>query len=114
MWGYRCSPGGGWGSSQLLGPTGGDLVGFVAGAWVVGWLCEHGCDKRVHTATLAMLAGNITIYLFGLLWLVRFVGTHRVLTLGVLPFIPGDLLKIGLAALALPFGWKVAGQPRRW
>lgn len=99
--------GGSGGLARILGPTGGYLLGFVAAAWVVGYLCRRGWDRRIPTAAIAMLAGNIVIYLFGLPWLARFVGPDPVLTYGLYPFIPGDLIKIFLAALALPFGWSL-------
>lgn len=102
--------GGSGGLVRLLGPTGGYLLGFVASAWVVGWLCEQGWGRRVKTALLAMLAGNIVIYLCGLLWLAHFVGGERVLALGLLPFIPGDLFKLLLAVMLLPWGWKLLSQ----
>jgi len=101
--------GGSGGLARLLGPTGGYLLGFVASAWVVGWLCEQGWGRRVKTALLAMLAGNIVIYLCGLLWLAHFVGAERVLALGLLPFIPGDLVKLALATSALSSGQKMLG-----
>ena len=94
------------GPGVLIGPTAGYLYGFVAAAFVTGWLCERGWDRRVATAALAMLVGNAVIYLFGLPWLAFFVGPDRVLTAGLLPFIPGDLFKVVLAALALPTGWR--------
>lgn len=93
------------GPAVLLGPTGGYLAGFVAAVFLVGWLCERGWDRRLPTAAAAMALGNLVIYLFGVAWLVRFVGSEQVLAAGVLPFIPGDLLKIGAAALLLPAGW---------
>jgi biotin transport system substrate-specific component len=101
--------GGSGGLARLWGPTGGYLVGFIAAARMVGWLCERGWDRRVRTAALAMLIGNGVIYLFGLPWLAHFVGAERVLALGLLPFMPGDLVKLALAALALPSGWKLLG-----
>lgn len=104
--------GGRGGADVLVGPTAGYLYGFVAAAFVTGWLCERGWDRRVTTAALAMLVGNVVIYLFGLPWLAYFVGPDRVLVAGLLPFIPGDLLKLVLAALALPGGWKLIGQTR--
>lgn len=97
--------GGASGPERLLGPTGGYLLGFVAAAWVTGYLCERGWDRRVLSAALAMGIGNGVIYLFGLPWLACFIGPASALMAGLWPFTPGDLIKIALAALALPSGW---------
>lgn len=99
--------GGTAGLGKLLGPTGGYLIGFVAAAWVTGWLAERGWDRRPATAFVAMLTGNLTIYLFGLPWLAYFVGAEKVLTSGFFPFIAGDLLKLLLGTSLLPLGWKL-------
>ena len=104
--------GGRGGIVHLLGPTGGYLVGFIAAAFAVGLLAERGWDRRVSTTLLMMLLGNALIYVFGLPWLARFVGGERVLALGLLPFIPGDLLKLTLSAALLPSGWKVLARER--
>ncbi len=101
--------GGAGGPARLAGPTGGYLIGFVVAAFAVGLLAERGWDRRVWSTAAAMLVGNTIIYAFGLLWLERFVGAGKVLSLGLLPFIPGDLLKLGLAAVSLPAGWKLLG-----
>ena len=98
------------GPARLVGPTGGYLVGFIAAAFLTGLLAERGWDRRVTTTLLAMLLGNAAIYAFGLPWLARFVGGERVLALGLLPFIPGDFLKLILATMFLPSGWKLLGR----
>mgnify|MGYP000221124845 CR=1 FL=1 len=54
-----------------------------------------------------MAIGNAVIYLFGLPWLAAFVGLDRVIHLGLLPFIPGDVVKLLLAAALLPGGWRL-------
>ncbi|MCS7178806.1 MAG: biotin transporter BioY [Anaerolineae bacterium] len=105
--------GGSSGLTRLLGPTGGYLLGFVVAAGVTGWLCERGWDRRVPTAALAMLIGNLVIYLFGLPWLALFVGPEKSLVMGFWPFIPGDLLKLALAALVLPGAWRFVGEIRQ-
>lgn len=98
----------------LLGPTGGYLAGFIAAAYITGLLAERGWDKRVGTTILAMVFGNAAIYAFGLLWLVCLIfmgkmsaGVNEVLAVGLYPFIVGDFLKIALAAMVLPTGWKL-------
>lgn len=104
--------GGTAGIAKLTGPTGGYLVGFVVAAFVVGWLSERGWDRRFVTTVIAMVIGNAVIYSLGLLWLTHFVGQGAVLSVGFTPFLLGDLLKIALAALVLPWGWTwVNGRP---
>jgi biotin transport system substrate-specific component len=101
--------GGASGVAQLLGPTGGYLVGFVIAAGIVGWLAERGWDRRLVWTVLAMLIGNLTIYALGVAWLAVFLGDLRdVLVQGMLIFVPGDLIKIVIATLALPGGWVLA------
>ena len=102
--------GGTAGLARLTGPTGGYLVGFLAAAFLVGMLAERGWDRRAGTTFLAMLLGNVVIYALGLLWLTHFVGSERVLALGLLPFIPGDLWKLLFATLLLPWGWKLISR----
>lgn len=101
----------------LLGPTGGYLVGFVFAVYIVGLLAERGWDRRIGKTIIAMVFGNITIYTFGLLWLCCLVymdklpiNANKILIVGLYPFIAGDLLKISLAAILLPSGWKMLGR----
>jgi biotin transport system substrate-specific component len=99
--------GGSAGPAHLVGPTGGYLVGLVAAAYITGLLAERGAGRRVGTTLLAMLLGDAVIYVFGLPWLALFVGSERVLASGLWPFIPGDLLKLAIAATLLPPGWRL-------
>lgn len=100
--------GGASGFSQLVGPTGGYLVGFVFSAFMVGKLAERGLDRSARWAWLVFLAGEASIYMIGLPWLARFVGFQNVLALGFFPFLLGDGVKLVAAALALPAAWKLA------
>jgi biotin transport system substrate-specific component len=99
--------GGAAGPHVLAGPTAGYLAGFVLGAYLCGALAERGWDRRPVTTIASMVLGNVAILAPGLLWLARFVGAPRVLKLGLFPFIPGDIVKIALAAAILPFGWRL-------
>jgi len=103
----------GGGAAYFAGPTAGFLLGFVPMAFVVGYLCERGWDRRPWTAIPAFLAGEVVLYIFGLAWLAYFVPADRLLSAGLIPFIPGDLTKIALAALALPSGWAILKLVRR-
>jgi biotin transporter BioY len=104
------APGGPLGLARLLGPTGGYLLGFVAAAYVTGLLAERSWDRKMVTALLAILIGNIVIYAFGLPWLGLFVGVESALPLGLYPFVTGDILKAFLAAALLPVGWRLLNR----
>lgn len=97
------------GLAYAVGPTGGYLVGFVAAAFVAGWLAERGWDRRAWTTALAMAIGNAAIYVLGLSWLAVYVG-QRAVALGLVPYLPGDVLKVAVAAALLPVGWRVIGK----
>ena len=96
----------GW--AVLTGATGGYLLSFPIAAFLVGWLAERGWDRRPAKLLLAMVAGNIIIYLFGVPWLINSIeGTtlSQGLQWGLIPFIPGDLAKIFAATSLVPAGW---------
>ena len=95
----------GSGLPVLFGVTGGYLFGFVIAAWLVGMLAERGWDRNVLTTALAMLLGNIVLYVPGLIWLAGFIGSEQAIAGGLLPFILGDFLKLALAAALLPSAW---------
>ncbi len=94
---------------HLMGPTGGYLVAFPAGAFITGAFAEHGWDRKFLTAAAAMAIGSIVIMLSGWLWFSLVMKTSPAITLfaTVLKFIPGDIIKISLAAAVLPSGWKL-------
>ncbi len=105
--------GGASGWQQLRGATAGYLVAFPLAAGLSGWLAARGWDRRFGSALLAMLLSNALIYLLGAAWLATFIGVEQAITRGVLPFIPGDALKIVLASVALPGGWQLLRALRR-
>ncbi len=99
---------------HLMGPTGGYLIAFPAAAYVTGAFAEHGWDRRFITAAAAMAIGSVIIMLSGWAWFSIVMRTSPLLTLWatVIKFIPGDIVKISLAAAVLPSGWKlVRKQP---
>jgi len=103
------APGETQGLARILGPTGGYLLSYPLVAWLTGRLAERRWDRRFSSAALAMLAGSALIYAIGLPWLAVALGTglRETLALGLLPFIPGDLLKLALAGAALPGAWRL-------
>jgi len=95
------------GLAVLAGPTGGYIMGFVFAAFVVGYLGEKNWDRHFVSTVGMMLLGTAIIYTTGIIWLLQFVPSAQVFQLGLLPFLPGGLLKILVAALLLPGGWKL-------
>jgi biotin transport system substrate-specific component len=104
--------GGTGGFIHLIGVTGGYLWAFPVAAFVVGLLCEGGLDRRILTSAFAMLTGTLIIYAIGVSWLaiVLHLNIVQAFTLGMLPFIPGDLLKLVIAAALLPLAWAIVKQ----
>ena len=92
-------------------PSGGYLIGFIPAAFLVGYLCERGWDRQVWII-LAMLAGNVLLYVPGLIQLSLFVPDDKVFEYGLYPFIIGDMIKLYIAALAVPTAWKLLSLRR--
>ena len=104
--------GGAAGALEFAGPTGGYLLAFPFAAAATGALCQRGWDRRFVTMLAAMLLGSCVIFALGLSMLSRFVPASTLLAQGLLPFVPGDLLKSALAALAFPTAWRFVGRGR--
>lgn len=94
--------------SGLSGPTLGYLLGFIAAAYLIGWLCERGLERSLRTSIIPFMLGTLVIYLFGAGWLAVFLrlSVNEAVAMGVTPFLIGDALKMAGAALALPAAWK--------
>jgi biotin transport system substrate-specific component len=100
----------GW--NVITSASGGYIVGFVVAAAVTGWLAERRWDRTFSSSIGAMLTGNVIIYLVGLVWLAVVLDTNleKTLEYGLYPFVPGDIFKLYLAALALPLAWRGVGR----
>ena len=96
------------GSSGLVWnlASGGYIIGFIPAAFIVGFLCERGWDRK-SWIMVAMLAGNIALYVPGLLQLSFFVPNDKVFEYGLYPFIAGDMIKLYIAAISVPIAWKL-------
>jgi biotin transport system substrate-specific component len=92
--------------------TFGYLVGFVLAGSFLGYLASRGNDRTIIRAALSMIAGEILIYAVAVPWLAfdLHVSLAKALTLGMTPFIAGDLIKAGLAGLALPSAWRLVDR----
>ncbi len=95
-----------------LAPTGGYLVGFVLAAALTGRLAELGWDRTPGGAVAAMTLGTATIYAVGIPWLAVSQGVPlgEAVSLGLVPFIIGDALKIVVAAVLLRGTWWAIGR----
>ena len=96
----------------IFGLSAGYLFSYPFAAAFVGWLAERGWDRRPQTMLVAMLLGSLIIFALGAGWLGHLLGYTHAFALGVLPFLPGDVLKALLAAGLLPAGWKLLGARR--
>jgi biotin transport system substrate-specific component len=102
--------GGAAGVAHLLGPTGGYLVAFPFAAAMTGAFAEHALDRTPWRMFWIMIAGSMVIFGLGLGQLSRFVPANALLASGLLPFIPGDLIKAALAAAVFPAAWKLVDR----
>lgn len=109
---------GGFGLARIIGPSGGYLVAFPFAAALIGYLVErYGADRKFFPTLLSMLAGDLVVFAVGATWLGvwlsiggKFPGIMGVLIMGVIPFLPGSLIKASIAAAILPTTWKLIGN----
>lgn len=111
----------GAGLGTVLGPTGGYLVGFVFAAALVGYAVDrHPAARRPPVLLGVLLVANFgIIYGVGLPWLYGWFALAtgstpallELLTMGLFPFVPGDVVKLlgamAVGTLVLP------SEPRR-
>ena len=90
----------GSGYLYMAGPTGGYMAGFVVASFIVGKGIVY-CRKNVFLVFTLMSLASFVILFCGMLWLKILLGLpfSKLLTIGVMPFIPGDLFKSALAAM---------------
>jgi biotin transport system substrate-specific component len=93
------------GPAALLAPSGGYLLSFPFAAFAVGFLAERSFDRTFWRAVVAMVVGDIIVFAIGLPWLGHFVGMGKAVPLGLIPFIPGEIVKLLVAAAVLPSAW---------
>lgn len=105
--------GGSAGINHLIGPSGGYLAGFVAAAYLAGFFSETDRTKGFLRVFAALVLADLSLYVFGVLWLSTFVGRKHALLLGFYPFIFGDLVKILLISLSFPLMAKRDGTEKR-
>jgi biotin transport system substrate-specific component len=102
--------GGKAGIAALMGPTGGYLLGFVVAAYIIGYLSDRGWFAGYVKNIVAMTLGTAAIFACGLPWLALYVPGETVFAVGLVPFVPGAVVKIGAASLILPTIMKFVGR----
>ena len=92
------------GLAPLLGPTAGYLAGFVAAAFITGWLSERGWDRSVPRLFVAMGFGHIVILAAGFAWLAfgMKLGVEKAWLVGIVPFVAASVIKNALGAAFVP------------
>ena len=91
----------GLGAAVFISPTAGYLAGFIAGAFVAGYLAERGLNRNRALRLAAGLVGVAVIYFIGTAWLTHmFLGGDwsKGWALGVAPFIVIDIVKALIAS----------------
>lgn len=94
------------GAGKLFGPTGGYLIGYILTALIAGFFVEK-FEKNVVMQFIGLLLGTVACYALGTVWLAHQASMDfkAALFAGVIPFIPGDVVKIIIAV--------VSGRPIR-
>lgn len=88
--GYPVFAAGAFGLANFLGPRGGYLIGYFIAALVMS-------NSKIKTQTQVFFKlglGNLVVYLFGYIWLSLFIGGLDAFTLGIIPFVVGDFIKL--------------------
>jgi len=96
--------GGGSGPASFAGPTGGFLLAYLVSAFVIALICGAG-EPKLWKDGVAVLAGIAVVYLIGVPWL-KFslsMDWSKALAAGMIPFIPGDLIKAAAAVAIVKF-----------
>ena len=99
---FAGTPERGIGLAYMAGPTGGYLVGFLAAAVIAGWTAQR--SRHWSATVLGLLAAVAAIHVLGAVWLATLIGPAKALSLGVLPFLLGDAVKLALVAAAAEAG----------
>lgn len=88
---------------RLAGPTAGYLLSYPLAAYVIGWLVERSRNSSTARLVGALLAGEAIIFALGCAWLgqVMHAGLAGALAGGLVPFLPGEGIKIALVIAAV-------------
>ena len=91
------------GALWLLGPTAGYLLSYPLAAFVAGWFSERGWGSTILRALAGMLTALAIIYAGGWTWLAILAGPQAAFTMGIVPFVIADIVKVAVGAAILPY-----------
>lgn len=98
----------GGGLAYFAGPTGGYLIGFLVGAGVLGLLVERGAGRSALDLLFCMLVAEVILFGLGIGWLATLIGFEKAIAGGLVPFLPGEALKIALSIALIRGFWLIA------
>lgn len=95
------------GFQKIVSATGGYIIGYIPCAFIVGAMCEYGENKKIY-GILGVILGTAVLYIIGTYWFMFVSGKELAYALGacILPFIPGDIIKLIVAVVV---GYKLKG-----
>jgi biotin transport system substrate-specific component len=104
------------GLTRIAGPTGGYIISYVVSAYVIGWILERFGKRTVKALAISILAGWLVTYAFGTLWFTYITHTSftAALSLCVIPFLPGDLLKTCIIIILVRRLYSVFQRTLQW
>lgn len=102
------------GPASVLTPSFGFILGFIPSAYVAGWMAERAWDRKALLAFAGFVAASAIPFLTGVPYMAmilnvvmeRGMDTMAVLNAGLIPFIPGGIVKAAIAAAVIPLAWK--------
>ncbi len=99
--------GGAAGVAYMAGPTGGFLLGFVAMAWLTGWLVERGMARGLGRLFLAAFIPALLLFIPGVLWvwMITPLDLNAAIMGAAVPFQLGGIVKSAVAALIVSGAW---------
>lgn len=100
----------GGGFVHFYGPTAGFLLAFLPVAAIVGEAADRGMSRSFMTLAPVMLLAEVVLFGMGFAWLALAIGAGKAFAAAVAPFILPDLVKIAIAALAVPAGWALLSR----
>jgi biotin transport system substrate-specific component len=99
-------------ASGYVGANFGYLIGFIVAGAALGWVASRGADRNIAWAFIAMAVGDAIVFLIGVTWLKYdlHVSVATAIAYGLTPFVWGELIKAGVAGVALPSSWRLVDR----